>query len=263
MPVSFDIITLARPFSIFNFQFSIRPSRFAHKITLTMFPTTIRGRQKVLVFARYPELGRVKTRLAAEVGHEKALEAYRAMLADLLDAVGSSDAETEIEVMWTASPEVSGDQLRSCFGPRPLAMQAGASLGDRLSIAFSERIFFHEASKVIAVGTDEPLLDRALVEHALSLLDSCEWAVGPATDGGYYLLGCRAASFFPEVFRDIDWGTSRVFEQTCAKIHERKLSLATLPARRDIDFAEDLRGHGPHAGPGRLKGLLEQWGWIG
>ncbi|MBI2212667.1 MAG: TIGR04282 family arsenosugar biosynthesis glycosyltransferase [Acidobacteria bacterium] len=227
-----------------------------------MFPTTTRGRQKLLVFARYPELGRVKTRLASELGCERTLAAYRAMLADLLDAIGESDAATEVEVMWTASREVTGDLLRTCFGSRQLAMQAGSSLGDRLSISFAERIFFHEASKVIAVGTDEPLLDRTLVDHAFALLDSCEWTVGPATDGGYYMLGCRAASFFPEVFSDIDWGTSRVFAQTCAKIHERKLSLATLPARRDIDFADDLRSHGPHAVPGRLKGLLEQWGWI-
>ena len=228
-----------------------------------MFPTTVRPRQKLLVFARYPELGRVKTRLASELGHERALEAYRAMLADLLDAIGGSDQDTEVEVMWTASREVTGDQLRACFGPRQVAMQAGTSLGDRLSIAFSERIFFHEASKVIAVGTDEPLLDRALVDHAFSLLDSCEWTIGPATDGGYYLLGCRAASFFPEVFRGIEWGGPRVFAQTAATIHERRLSLATLPPRRDIDFAEDLRSHGPHAGAGRLRGLLEQWGWIG
>jgi hypothetical protein len=227
-----------------------------------MFPLTTRPRQKLLVFARYPELGRVKTRLAAELGPARTLAAYRAMLADLLDAVGESDEDTEVEVMWTASPEVTGDELRACFGHHPLAMQAGASLGDRLSIAFSERIFFHEASKVIAVGTDDPSLDRSMIEHALSLLDSCDWAIGPATDGGYYLLGCRAASFFPEVFRDIDWGSSRVFAQTSQKIHATKQSLATLPARRDIDYADDLRHFGESAGPGRLRGLLEQWGWI-
>ena len=227
-----------------------------------MFPVTNRPRQKLLVFARHPELGRVKTRLAAELGHDRTLAAYRAMLADLLDAIGNSDADTEVEIMWTASPEVTGDELRSSFGHRALAMQAGATLGERLSIAFSERIFFHEASKVIAIGTDEPSLDRALIDHAFALLDSCDWAIGPATDGGYYLLGCRAASFFPEVFMDIDWGTSRVFGETCDRIHATMQSLVTLPARRDIDFAEDLRHHGAVAGPGRLKGLLEQWGWI-
>jgi rSAM/selenodomain-associated transferase 1 len=228
-----------------------------------MFPLTARPRQKLLVFARQPELGREKTRLAAELGHEKSLAAYRAMLADLLDAVGESDDSTEVEIMWTASPDVTGDELRATFGTRPLAMQAGFSLGDRLSIAFSERIFFHEATKVVVIGTDEPSLDRVFIDHAFALLDSCEWVIGPATDGGYYLLGCRAASYFPEVFRDIDWGTSRVFAQTAAKIHATRKSLVTLPARRDIDFADDLRHHGAVARPGRLKGLLEQWGWIG
>lgn len=227
-----------------------------------MFPLTTRPRQKLLVFARFPELGRVKTRLAAELGHNKTLDAYRAMLADLLDAVGDSDDATEVEIMWTASPDVTGDELRSSFGNRALAMQAGSTLGDRLSIAFSERIFFHEATKVIAIGTDEPSLDRALIDHAFALLDSCDWAIGPATDGGYYLLGCRAASFFPEVFRDIHWGTSAVFAETSERIHATKQSMVTLPPRRDIDHADDLRKYGAVAGPGRLRGLLEQWGWI-
>lgn len=226
------------------------------------FPLARHPRQKLLVFARYPELGRVKTRLAAGLGHERTLAAYRAMVADLLDGIGESSAGTEVEVMWTASPDVTGEQLRSCFGNRALAMQAGATLGDRLGMAFCERIFFHEASKVVAIGVDDPAIDRPFLDLVLQLLDSCEWVIGPASDGGYYLIGCRADAFFPEIFQEIEWGTSSVLDATVAKIHRKQQSLATLPVRNDIDHLDDLQRYGATAGPGRVRELLEQWGWI-
>ena len=227
-----------------------------------MFRTTNRPRQKLLVFARLPELGRVKTRIAAALGHEKALEAYRAMLSDLLDAIGDSDEETEVEIMWTASPDATGDDLRAVFGDRHLAMQTGASLGDRMSIAFSERAFFHNASKLMAIGTDEPGIDREYTDRAFRLLDSCDWVIGPALDGGYYLIGCRAADYFPEVFSNIEWSTDKVLEVTLDRIRERGHTVAVLPRRTDIDYADDLKSFvATHKG-GRLGRLLEEWGWL-
>ena len=227
-----------------------------------MFPTTLRPRQKLLVFARLPELGRVKTRIAAEIGHERTLELYEAMLADLLDRIGDSDDQTEVEILWTASPDATGDDLRRVFGSRRLAMQTGATLGDRMSIAFSERVFFHDASKVMAIGTDEPGVDRALVECAFRLLDSCDWVVGPAADGGYYLLGCRAADFFPEIFQDIEWSSDEVLPKTLDRIREKGQTIALLPVRTDIDYVEDLRGFVSDCRGGRLAGLLGEWGWM-
>jgi uncharacterized protein len=226
-----------------------------------MFPTTRRPRQKLLVFARLPELGRVKTRIAAEIGHERALEAYSAMLADLLDRVGESNGETEVEIMWTASADATGADLRRVFGRRPLAMQTGATLGDRMCIAFSERVFFHDASKVMAIGTDEPGIDRAILDCAFRLLDSLDWVVGPASDGGYYLIGCRAADFFPEIFQEIEWSTPTVLDATLDKIRARGHTFALLPTRSDIDRVEDLIGCKAAGGNGRLAGLLAEWGW--
>jgi rSAM/selenodomain-associated transferase 1 len=209
--------------------------------------------QRLLVFARLPELGSVKTRLAASVGDERALAVYEAMLADLLDAIGPSTPELEIEVLWAPTSAANGERLRHAFGDHAVAIQTGATLGDRLSIAFSERFFFHQTQKVIAIGVDDPTLPRELIEHAFSLLESCEWVVGPATDGGYYLIGCRALSFGSEIFNGISWGTSSVLTETLARISGAQQTVALLPMRSDIDTVEDLQRY---PATGRLARLL-------
>jgi rSAM/selenodomain-associated transferase 1 len=207
----------------------------------------------LLVFARLPELGSVKTRLAASVGDERALAVYEAMLADLLDAIGPSTPELEIEVLWAPTSSANGERLRHAFRDHAVAIQTGATLGDRLSIAFSERFFFHQTQKVIAIGVDDPALPRELIEHAFSLLESCEWVVGPATDGGYYLIGCRALSFGSEIFNGISWSTSSVLAETLARISDAQQTVALLPMRSDIDTVEDLHRY---PATGRLARLL-------
>ena len=217
--------------------------------------------QRLLVFARLPELGAVKTRLAATIGVARALEVYRAMVRDVLDSIGSSTSETEIEIMWAPTAAASGAALRQSFGSHALAMQTGATLGDRLSMAFSERFFFHRTQKIVAIGVDDPTLSRASIDHAFGLLDSCEWTIGPAMDGGYYLIGCRAAAFDPSIFAGIPWGTSTVFAETMARIRGWSSSVAVLPQRLDIDTEADLKayaGRASHDG-GALARLLRDW----
>lgn len=200
--------------------------------------------QRLLVFARLPELGAVKTRLAKDVGDERALAIYEAMLADLLDSIGHSTLETEIEVMWAPAQHANGDRLRRAFRDHALAMQTGETLGDRLAMAFSERFFFHRTEKILCIGVDDPDIPRELIDHAFCLLNSCEWVVGPATDGGYYLIGCRALSYRSEVFDGIDWGTDRVLAQTLERIANEQQTVALLPERMDIDTWEDLQAYG-------------------
>lgn len=212
--------------------------------------------QRLLVFARLPELGRVKTRLAADVGDERALAIYEAMLRDLLASLGDSTPDTEIEFLWPPSPHANGALLRRAFGHHAVAMQTGADLSDRLAMAFSERFFFHRTEKIIAIGADDPKLSRALIDQAFALLDSCEYVVGPATDGGYYLIGCRALSFDVEIFHGIDWGTSSVFETTMKKIAANGRTVAVLPERYDIDVAGDLKRYAAEGHDGELARLL-------
>lgn len=194
-----------------------------------------------MVFARVPELGAVKSRLAESIGSAKALAVYEAMLSDLLQSIGDSTAETEIEVAWAPTQAANGETLRRAFGRHALAMQTGIDLGDRLAMAFSERFFFHRAQKIIAIGVDDPRLTRPIIDHAFSLLESCEWVIGPAHDGGYFLIGCRAAAFDPGIFREVPWGTDAVFALTLRRIREWQSSVAILAARHDIDVLEDLK----------------------
>src|SRR6185436_7170044 len=180
----------------------------APTILKPLFPTVPPPPQRLLVFARLPEPGKVKTRLAAAIGAERALAVYEAMLRDVVASIGASTPETEIEFLWPPTPAANGAALRRAFAHHAVAMQTGDDLSDRLAMAFSERFFFHRTEKIIAIGVDDPTLSRGLIDHAFALLDSCEWVIGPAADGGYYLIGCRAGAFDPEVFSGIEWGTS-------------------------------------------------------
>jgi rSAM/selenodomain-associated transferase 1 len=205
-----------------------------------MFATVPPPPNRLLVFARLPEPGKVKTRLAAEVGEARALAVYESMLRDVIDDIGTSTPELEIEVLWAPTPNVTGAALRRAFGPHSIAMQTGTDLGDRLSMAFSERFFFHRTEKIVVIGVDDPALTRELIDHAFALLESCEFVIGPATDGGYYLIGSRALSYDPTVFQDIEWGTSSVLSSTLARIAALGRSVALLPEHYDIDTAADL-----------------------
>ena len=227
-----------------------------------MFATVPPPTRRLLVFARLPAFGKVKTRLAKSIGEEKALAVYEAMLRDLLETIGDSANDTEIEIMWAPTETANGETLRGAFGERVLAMQTGPTLGERLAMAFSERFFFHRTETIIAIGVDDPRLDRGAIDHAFSLLDSCEWVVGPASDGGYYLIGCRAAAYDSSMFRDVEWGTNSVMDTTRKRIREREACLAVLPLGHDIDVEEDLRRYAAESSDGALHTLLREWGWA-
>lgn len=222
-----------------------------------MFETIPPPPNRLLVFARLPERGKVKTRLARDLGDDRTLALYDAMLRDLFANLGASTNDLEIEVVWAPTESANGDALAEAFHGYALSMQTGETLGDRLCMAFSERFFFHWTQKVVAIGVDEPSLTRALIDHAVGLLDSCDWVVGPAADGGYYLIGCRAAAFSSAIFRDVEWGTERVFTETIAKIRTWQTTVAVLPSRRDLDGIADLQAY---AGEREVARLLREWG---
>lgn len=115
--------------------------------------------------------------------------------------------------------------------------QVDGLLGDRLISAFSES-FKVGARKVIVVGSDIPEIDAQLLDAAFERLDRCDVVIGPALDGGYYLLGCH--EFCPELFEDIDWSTERVLQQTIAAAGRQGKSVETLRPLRDVDLPEDV-----------------------
>jgi uncharacterized protein len=231
-------------------------------ILRAVFPTIPAPSDRLLVFARVPERGRVKTRLAAELGDDRALELYRAMVRDTLQSIGQPTGDLEIEVVWAPTSAADGATLRRAFGEVALAMQTGATLGDRMSMAFSERFFFHRTQKIVAIGVDDPLIPRALIDDAFALLESCDWVVGPASDGGYYLIGCRGAAFDVDAFTDMEWGTARVLAETVGRIRSWSHTLAVLPERSDLDVTDDLRSFAARESVGAVAALLHEWRWA-
>jgi rSAM/selenodomain-associated transferase 1 len=226
------------------------------------FPTRKPPRNRLMIFARVPELGQVKTRLARDLGAHRTLTIYEAMLRDLLHSIGSSGDDFDVEIFWTGSPDVDGARLRRYFGDHQLSRQAGRDLGERLGVAFTEKIAFYRAEKLIAIGTDDPSLSRETIQCAFRLLESCEWVMGPAADGGYYLIGCRAASFTADIFEGIRWGSPEVYAATAEAIRISGGSLAVLPTRSDLDNVEELRSYmSIAAADTRVSEILRSWGW--
>lgn len=201
----------------------------------------------------------VKTRLAAAIGHDRAALVYEAMLRDLFRSIGDADERTMIEVMWAPTAAANESSLRRAFGERPMGMQTGDTLGDRLAMAMSERFFFHRTQKIVVIGVDDPTLPRELIDHAFALLDSCEWVIGPASDGGYYMVGCRAQSFDSGVFAGIEWGTSTVCAATLQRIRELEASVAVMPVRSDIDVVGDLDKFRSREQDGEVVSLVREW----
>ena len=149
----------------------------------------------------------------------------------VLHSVGKSDSSLEIEILWSPADSANGETLRRAFGDHQLAMQTGATFGDRMNMAFSERFFFHRTQQIVAIGVGEPSLDRALIDDAFLLLESCDWVIGPAQHGGFYLIGCRGAVFDPAVFRNVPWDTNAVMQLTLDRIGASQNTVAMLPAR--------------------------------
>ncbi|NJR50806.1 MAG: glycosyltransferase [Leptolyngbyaceae cyanobacterium CSU_1_3] len=191
-------------------------------------------RKWLLVFTRYPEPGTTKTRLIPALGAEGAADLHRRM-AEQTVTEAKKLPEVAIEVQFAGGDPARmqrwlGDELR--YQPQSLG-----DLGDRLSEAF-RLAFDREANAVIAIGTDCPDVDANLLLTAFDQLKTYDLVIGSATDGGYYLIGCRC--FVPDLFVDITWSTSVVFRQTIAIAEHLGLSIAFLPTLSDIDRPEDL-----------------------
>lgn len=192
-------------------------------------------RRTLLVFAKAPEVGRVKTRLGSEIGHPAATRLYRRMGRGILDRVRRGPYRTVV----LYDPPGSRDAVERWLGPgleyRP---QAGGGLGERLADAFDWA--FREADRVCVIGTDAPRVDEALVKRAFSALEQRGAVLGPAEDGGYYLVGLDRPR--PELFQEIPWSTPGVLEATLARARASGVEPTLLRRLRDVDRASDLQG---------------------
>lgn len=199
--------------------------------------------ERLIIFTRYPLPGQAKTRLIPALGAEAAANLQRQMTQHTL---------TQVEVLnrtWTGSVEIrfagSSSNLETDrqlmqnwlgqqWSYRP---QAQAGLGERLSQA-NQAAFATGMQRVVTIGTDCPGLDAARMQQAFRLLDNHDLVLGPATDGGYYLIGLR--KFVPDFFVNIAWSTDVVLQQTVEIANQLGCSVAYLDSLTDVDQPEDL-----------------------
>jgi len=191
----------------------------------------------LIVFAREPLPGKVKTRLAASLGERAAAELYETMLRDVLKGVRQLDGVDAV-VYWACEEEslpLLAERYR-CRSRR----QGPGDLGRRMLGAFGE-MFADGCELCCIIGSDAPDLPLPYLQEAFRLLASLksEVVLGPCRDGGYYLLGMRQV--WPELFRGIPWGSAAVLDRSLAAAEGSGVSVSLLPAWQDIDTLEDLQ----------------------
>jgi rSAM/selenodomain-associated transferase 1 len=206
---------------------------------------------RLLVFAKAPVPGQVKTRLAPLLGAGAAAALYTDLLDQTLDtAVATGLCPVEL---W-CSPDSTHAHFQDCRARHPLQLhrQAAGDLGRRMSLALHSAL--RVAQQAVLVGADCPALCGADLEAALQALGSGKDVVlGPATDGGYYLIGVSA--HHPYLFEGIAWSTSRVLATTLTRCRQHGLDWVCLPEHADLDTPDDyLRYRAGETPAGRWQG---------
>ncbi len=189
----------------------------------------------LIIFTKNPEKGKVKTRLAATVGDDKALQIYLELLKHTRQIAIQTDASRFL--FYSRQINEQDDWPNQSFYKK---LQSGEDLGEKMANAFRDVLQSH--SKAVIIGSDCASLNPDIVREAFDLLEQYDFVMGPAMDGGYYLLGMR--QFHPEVFQDIAWSTEKVGSATLLKIDELGKTYSLLPLLSDIDYEEDWKRYG-------------------
>ncbi|WDQ19548.1 TIGR04283 family arsenosugar biosynthesis glycosyltransferase [Rhodopirellula sp. P2] len=189
------------------------------------------------MFSRYPEPGVTKTRMIPALGAERAAGLQESLTKRTL-AVASeyrSGHSCDLEVRFAGGDST---RMRNAFGTdKEYRSQQGASLGERLIDAFA--VAFNEgATRVVVIGSDCPEMDPTILDEAMRALSHADVVLGPAIDGGYYLIGLNANQ--PGLFQEIDWGGENVFRQTARKAIQLRCKVHCLQTLSDVDYPEDL-----------------------
>ncbi|MBI4551758.1 MAG: TIGR04282 family arsenosugar biosynthesis glycosyltransferase [Candidatus Latescibacteria bacterium] len=200
------------------------------------------GQHIVIVFVKAPRPGTVKTRLTPFLSAEESARLYRAFIQDTVATV-SGVKGVLISVAYT--PSDAQPSLQTLLNGHALDWfpQTGDTLGARLWHAF-HRAFQRGAARVVTIGSDSPTLPASILTQAFEGLISSDVVIGPATDGGYYLIGLRRRKgwmdAYQRLFEQIAWSTETVFRQTIEAIHTTDLTCIELPRWSDIDQPDDL-----------------------
>ncbi|MEM1123362.1 MAG: TIGR04282 family arsenosugar biosynthesis glycosyltransferase [Bacteroidota bacterium] len=193
------------------------------------------GKNALIVFIKNPEIGKVKTRLAKTVGDEKALAVYKALMEHTRKIAEALSVNRRL--FYSQFINESDNWSRKKFQKD---LQIEADLGTKMATAF--HTVFKTNEKVVIIGSDCASLTPQIVRKAFKKLDEHDFVIGPAMDGGYYLLGMN--QFAPEVFHNIEWSTEVVCSTTMEQIKDLNKSYFLLPELSDIDYEEDWLKYG-------------------
>jgi uncharacterized protein len=193
-------------------------------------------KQHLIIFTRYPEAGKTKTRLIPALGTKGAADLHRQMTEHTLTQVKQLQSNAlSFEVRFAGGDlQLMQDWLGS---DSSYQAQGDGDLGQRMARSLLEA-FQSGAEKAVLIGTDCPDVNTEILAEAFAKLHHYNLVLGPAMDGGYYLIGLQSP--IPELFIDIDWGTAKVLQQTVKIAETLNLSLIYLPYLADIDRPEDL-----------------------
>jgi rSAM/selenodomain-associated transferase 1 len=193
-------------------------------------------RSAVLLFIKSPEKGKVKSRLAKAIGEDAALDVYKCLVCHTLENLKGGNYLFRL----CFYPPDSSAVIKEWLGDTHYyAPQHGRDLGERMKNAFVQA-FSDGIEKVLLLGSDIPELSISLVDEAFNALDTGDAVLGPALDGGYYLIGFRRASFLPDIFQGIAWSTDSVFYQTMRVFEKSGLMVHVLKVLSDVDTFQDL-----------------------
>jgi rSAM/selenodomain-associated transferase 1 len=201
--------------------------------------TASRQQPVAAIFVRNPVPGRVKTRLARDLGDEAACGLYRSMVADCIANVRSCALPL---FLFHDGPDAAGLPPEWTGAADTVFRQEGDSLGERMSAAFV-RSFAAGVTGVILTGSDIPGIDAGLLRSALESIEHHDAVFSPALDGGYCLVASRRDRFNSGIFRGIPWSTPRVLDTTLAACSAHGVSYRLLEPRQDIDTMDDLAAY--------------------
>jgi len=190
----------------------------------------------IILFVKSPERGKVKSRLASAIGEDKALDIYRAFIHDITGTLKKGNHPITIAFYPEDSEEAVVKWLGRDF---EYLTQKGKDLGERMENAFAHS--FSRYQRVVLIGSDIPDLTSAVMDEAFSALEKKDAVIGPASDGGYYLIGFRKDSFLPDIFHEIVWGADSVYRETLKIFEKAGHRIHILPEWKDVDTLDDLR----------------------
>lgn len=206
------------------------------------------SRRRLILFTRYPQPGQAKTRLIPALGAAGAADLHRQMVEQTLAQVRRLQVNLQVSLqaepeplsveIWFAGTAAEASQMQDWLGDTwCYRVQQGEDLGERLQAA-NRAAFSAGMQQVITIGTDCPDLTAEILQQAFRLLDQQDLVLGPAQDGGYYLIGLR--SYQPELFGQISWSSELVLRQTAEIAANLKLAIGYLEMLADVDRPEDL-----------------------